>query len=196
MHPEYLEDARVSEDLALDRPDCAKIIGAITVAWSNLESSLAVIYTTLCVGLSGYMQREQAVVMDAFDAVKSFSDKQEMLLLVASKRLDQATYAELEGLLKKVWDAGQKRNKIVHRRWLVTDKLPDELIQVKRIPSLAEPKRYNVRMLTETFKSVKLRHTEMRNFYHSKVAPAAKLISDRLIQGVVGAEKLKHTRQG
>jgi hypothetical protein len=175
--------ARTDNHLAFDRPQCAALIGAIAMAWSSVEQTLALYFSLFVNGMGGWSGVEHTIALEAFDSVDSFRQKQELLLVAARRRFNGELVDELDRLLKKrIWKAGTRRNSIIHGRWFISDRYPDALIHVKRIGSdMSDAKIYGPRELTVILESINAAHGELDALFRAKLQPELEIAGKRFV---------------
>ncbi len=118
----------------MERPECAKLIGAIAMTWSYIEQVLALHYSTLVMGAKGgtdaYIYQ---IALETFDAGTSISHKKELFLIAARRRFDKGTVERIDTVLSKIVSLATKRNAVIHGRWRVSPDYPDALLHERRI---------------------------------------------------------------
>lgn len=125
----YTGDAQPSGLAVFERPECAKLIGAISGLWSFAEAVLAVYFARILVD-EGSSLASLTGAVDAFNGIQAFYSKRKMIVAVAQARmLPHSTLAKLRKALESMQSSGDERNEYVHGRYGVDNRYKDELVR-------------------------------------------------------------------
>jgi hypothetical protein len=141
----------------LERPECAKLLGAIVAEWSLLEASLASTYSFLACG----PQPDSASTIDHWIAIESFetvitlTQKRAMLLGAAKRRgFRHEIIAKFGTLIRQAQDAYDERARPAHGRWILADDFPDSLVYVRNAGRFEEAQVYDLSDLQDILAKV------------------------------------------
>ncbi len=165
---------RVKPRGVLERPECAKLMGAIVAEWSLLEASLAATYCELAYGPDpqGLNSTGHWIAMQTFEIVQTARQKRSILIGAAEKRgLDAQVLSELKALLKRFQNLAQKRVDSAHGRWMISDAYPNGLILFRNAGKMDEAQIYDVKDFQQTLDDITRLGSEMETFHHTIIRP-------------------------
>jgi hypothetical protein len=112
-------------DRSLERaPEFAKALGDLSVAWSQLEFQMSVVFFALC-------GAPAALARTIFYSIKATRMRVEMLRAVAAVLLGEGnpTFSELYDLLDRIHKTSLRRNDFIHDTWFVAQTDKREVLQ-------------------------------------------------------------------
>lgn len=114
-------------NLAKDRPQLAIQLGNICCEWSHLEAALAGLFSDL-------LQADALLAGEAFEFIREGQKKRALAALGTHRIKNKADFTAFNALLGEFAGLIKERNRYVHARWLIEDRLyPDVLLRVQRV---------------------------------------------------------------
>ena len=163
--------ARGGPQVILERPELAKLLGAIAAERGDADNilveivSLVSLSKSIPVGARSSSKMAKAI----FGRLMSFPARKDMILTVMALRCSDMLCNEFEALCKKISRGSKSRNALIHAQWNVCDKYPADLIQIEDENS--------IRYTTSDFRSILNNASKVRNLvsdFAIKVAHAPK----------------------
>jgi hypothetical protein len=158
--------------LDVERPECAKLIGAIAMAWSFLEQVLALHFASVVMGAKGGSDGNiYQIALEAFDANTTISQRKEMFLVAARRRFDEPVVEGLAKILGKTVDLARRRNRVIHGRWRVSPEHPKSLLYERRIGEGKLPEIYGPAQLSSILSAILKHYEEFNAFFFQELLP-------------------------
>ena|SRR5579863_3300484 len=161
--------------MALQRPECAKLLGAIVVEMSLLEASLAIAYADIATwpNVKPEGTLEQYIAIESFEAIASLSQKRAILINALRRRgIDKAVVDDYSGLLHQIQDLYSKRSKSAHGRWVVADTLPNSLIHIRNAARYSEAEVYDLADFEEILDEISTVGSRVQRFFFDVIRPS------------------------
>lgn len=164
--------ARGGPKIILERPKLAALIGAIAAEWGDIDNLLADIFNFVSLSrpipIGAHSRSDLAHAI--FDNLVAFPIRIEVIASVMKLRMTLEIQDEFFALAQQIRRKASERNDLIHARWHICDKYPDDLIQIEN----GEWIRYTENDLTDRLnRSVQM--TMCVSDFSIKVAHAPKL---------------------
>ncbi|MBL4872771.1 MAG: hypothetical protein JKY41_05095 [Rhodobacteraceae bacterium] len=123
--------ARGGPKIVLERPELAKLMGAIAAEWGSIDNILAGIFNVVTLAkyipVGAHSRSEMANgIFQNFISIRSRTD---LIAQMIQLRLDEGIQKEFTDLTKSMTKKIKERNNLVHTEWQVCDDFPDDLIK-------------------------------------------------------------------
>jgi hypothetical protein len=162
----------------LERPECAKLLGAIVAEWSLLEASLAATYSFLACGPlpnGADSTTEHLIAIGSFESVITVTQKRAMLINAAERRgFAPEIIKQFSKLIREAQDAYEERARPAHGRWLLSDDFPDSVIYVRNAGKSEDALVYDLDDLHRILDSVSQAGYNLQRFYTVELLPKLK----------------------
>lgn len=154
----------------------AMYIGEIAVRWSRLESLLATLFGILLFGYDAKDEQNdpvgQRAAADAFEAVRSFKTKVELLLKVTESKLGEKAATDFRCKLKPLESTALQRHNIIHGRWAMTNDKPPQLVRIRG--PLEQPLIYEASDFLGILDAIRVGEKELAVFFAGQMTPHLK----------------------
>lgn len=178
----------------LNRPACAKYLGAIVAAWSFAEVMLASYYAELICGaaVSGLPQPPGLWgARETFDLISNYRQRVNMIVAAAKRRhFDDSTIKELKKRLKALQDAGDERIIAAHGRWMVAKGAPHGLIWFKHTGT-TEGLLYELTDFENCLKAIEAATNELHSFFWTTMRPRLEVDTRNFIAQIKAFDESK-----
>ena|SRR6202162_327630 len=182
------------------RPQCAQLLGAIVVAWSNAEATLAWYYSTLVLGptLQGVPQGQAHwITMHTFDMLFNFPQRLNMLVKAAELRnFDKDTIKEFRKRLHALQEAGSDRIIAAHGRWGIDDTLPNALVWTKTLAGVRDAMVYESNDFIQSLRAIEKASGELQSFFSVTLLPRLKQEAESLIAAIKTTQNIQSAVEG
>ena len=154
----------------------AMYIGEIAVRWSRLESLLATLFGLLLFGYDANDAQNdpvgQRAATDAFEAVRSFRTKVDLLLRVTESKLGEKSAAAFRTKLGPLESTARSRHNIIHGRWAMTSDKPPQLVRIRG--PLERPLVYEASDFLGVLDAIRVGERELAFFFAGQITPQLK----------------------
>ena len=149
--------ARGGPKIILERPELAKLMGAIAAEWGSIDNILACIFNavTLAKYIPDGAHSRSELAYEIFQNFISIRSRTDLIAQLIKLRLDVGIQKEFTDLTRSMNNKIKERNNLVHTEWQVCDDFPDDLIKT----TSKEWVRFTENDLTEMLEQ----HSNMRN---------------------------------
>lgn len=149
--------ARGGPKIILERPELAKLMGAIAAEWGSIDNILASIFNvvTLAKYIPEGAHSRSELACEIFQNFISIRSRTDLIAQMIKLRLDEDIQKEFASLTKSMTKKIKERNNLVHTEWQVCGDFPNDLIKT----TSKEWLRFTENDLTEMLEQ----HSNMRN---------------------------------
>ncbi len=166
--PIDLDQATFGPRLILDQPECAKLVGAITLEWERIRGLLPLIYAMLAVGKRPGSGPTEMIAIRTLESLDSTPLRCRIIRSAAQLRLDPFLYERFASALGRLEQKSGNRNLIVHGTWMESDKYPGKLLLTK---DHVEVKLHDEKTLLKELEGIESDFNTLWRLFWDEIAP-------------------------
>lgn len=118
--------------IVLERPDLAKLIGAIAAEWGSIDALLESIFNSASLAKRtphGQIDSELATLI--FEELTTYRAKTSLIGRILTMRYDSDLLDEFRLIEKSLNKKASERAKIIHASWYICEKYPNDLLSLR-----------------------------------------------------------------